>query len=343
MDFLNASFKIGRLFEIDIRVHIFFVIFAAFRLINSRDPEYTIFFITLLFGIVLAHEFGHCFGARAVGGDADQILMWPLGGLAYIHAPMRPWNQFVAVAAGPLVNVVFCLAVMLAFFVMLGDATWLPLHPFASLGNTPEGFDERGLHWYLRVFYHVNLFLLFFNLLPIFPMDGGRLFQIGLWKFLGLREATIVACKFGIAGAVAMLVFWVWNLQQGGMGLSVLPLIAMFGGFSSYQMLQAAQQGYLQEDDPWHASAQDYRYRGGTLIERMLKLKPRERKPREAPRSAATNPNPGGWDRKQRELEKLDAEVDRILQKVSDQGRQSLTYAEEQTLRRATKMRQQRG
>ena len=110
MDFLNASFKVGRLFDINVRVHILFVIWIAFRLISGGGnwTEHAMF-LGMLFGIVLLHEFGHCFGARSVGGDAENILMWPLGGLAYAHAPMTPWAQFVTVASGPAVNAGFCL------------------------------------------------------------------------------------------------------------------------------------------------------------------------------------------------------------------------------------------
>ena len=144
MDFLNGSFRVGRLFGITIRVHILFVIWIAWRLIASGDGwQFHAAFLGMLFGIVLLHEFGHCFGARSVGGFAENILMWPLGGLAYAHAPMTPWAQFVTVASGPLVNVGFCVlaGVVHCFF---GDVKDDPLFPqFQSLNSCLIGFHEN--------------------------------------------------------------------------------------------------------------------------------------------------------------------------------------------------------
>jgi hypothetical protein len=83
MNFLNASFQIGRLFDINIRIHILFLIYIAWRLLGAGSGFLlAAIFMAVLFTIVLIHEFGHCFGARSVGGDARDILMWPLGGLA---------------------------------------------------------------------------------------------------------------------------------------------------------------------------------------------------------------------------------------------------------------------
>lgn len=108
MDFLNGSFPLFRFAGISVRIHILFILFIGMRLLDGRGNfESELIFLTMLFGVVLLHEFGHCFGARAVGGDAENILLWPLGGLAYANAPMTPWAQFVTVACGPLVNVVF--------------------------------------------------------------------------------------------------------------------------------------------------------------------------------------------------------------------------------------------
>ena len=65
--------------------------------------------MAILFVSVLLHEFGHCFGARIMGGRGEEILMWPLGGLAFADPPRRPWPQLVTTVGGPLVNVVICL------------------------------------------------------------------------------------------------------------------------------------------------------------------------------------------------------------------------------------------
>ena len=93
MNFLGGSIRLGRFFDITIRVHVLFFLLIGYWLLTGRDWRVELAFCAMLFGTVLVHEFGHCFGARSVGGYAHDILMWPLGGLAYAHAPMRPWPQ----------------------------------------------------------------------------------------------------------------------------------------------------------------------------------------------------------------------------------------------------------
>ena len=155
MNLLGASFRIGSLFGVNIRIHILFVIWIAFQLFS--DPNNwrgTGLFMAMLFGIILVHEFGHCFGARSVGGDARDIMLWPLGGLAFAQAPMRPWPQFVTVACGPLVNVVFCLISAVALFVGGGRLRQFSLasvarrgsaRPVPKLGVLRLGFLSREL------------------------------------------------------------------------------------------------------------------------------------------------------------------------------------------------------
>src|SRR5688500_9448362 len=76
--------------------------------------------VTMLFAVILLHEFGHCFAARSVGGNADEILMTPLGGLAMAMAPRRPWAQFITVAGGPAVNVGICLICSIGHSITIG-------------------------------------------------------------------------------------------------------------------------------------------------------------------------------------------------------------------------------
>ena len=331
MDFLNASFKVGRLFGIDVRVHILFLIFIGWRLWGSPDWTTTLIFLGLLFGIVLIHEFGHCFGARAVGGDAQNILMWPLGGLAYAHAPMTPWAQFVTVACGPLVNLVFCVVSGIYVFAQTHEAALIFLNPFGGLFVPPAG--RMSLLAAVWVFYQVNLLLLAFNILPIYPMDGGQLFQCLLWPFMGLQRAMTVACQVGLLGCIGL---GIWGLSEGGGGM--LLFIALFGGFTCWQRLKMLKYGMIVDERVKYAP---YRQHGsgrrGGWLARLFKLK---RRPR--PTRPDSNPNPGGWKAKVDEEAERDAELDRILKKVHDQGLHSLNYIERQTLERATRERQQR-
>jgi len=323
MNFLAGSFRVGRLFDIEIRVHMLFVIWVAFRVIQGGAGLSDLYFIGLLFGIVLIHEFGHCFGARAVGGDARHILMWPLGGLAFAHAPMTPWAQFVTVVCGPLVNVAFCVVSGLLLIAASGTVTVLSPNPFNSV-HLPYGVAPW--MWYVGLFYFVNYWLLALNLLPVYPLDGGQLLQCLLWPFLGLQRALDLACKVGIGGCIF---FGIWGVQAGE---PILFFIALFGGFTCWQRLQALRYG-LVIDERMYAPPPRPRS-GGGFWRRVLGRRSRP--------AATSNPNPGGWERKIEQERTLEEEVDRILAKVHREGIQSLSYTERQTLERASRERQRR-
>ncbi len=337
MNFLDGSFQIGRLFGINVRVHILFVVWIAFQMLGAgADWRDELMFLMLLFGIVLVHEFGHCFGARAVGGYAKNILMWPLGGLAYARAPMRPWPQFVTVACGPLVNVIFCVVSALILFAGSGGNYFPSVLPWSSQPLLLQPFVMPAWFEYVLMFYVVNLWLLGFNLMPIYPLDGGQLLHTILWPFLGLRQATITACYVGLMGCG----FFVFQWATGERG-SMLLFIALFGGFTCWQQLQAAKAGLLQEDSPYesyYGPSHDPR----PWWKRILGLSDSRRGSVATRQTASPNPNPGAWERKQESQEREEAELDRILRKVSEHGMQSLSYVERQTLERITRERQTR-
>jgi Zn-dependent protease len=323
MDLARGSLRIGRVAGINVYIHFLFLLWMGYQLFSAGDDwKWTLIFMTVLFAIVLLHEFGHCFGARAVGGDAVQIVLWPLGGLAYAHAPMRPWPQFVTVACGPLVNLGLCLLSASIFIATLGpERAWALISPF-DREYVPLKYDWMP---YLILFYKINFGLLAFNLLPIYPLDGGQLLHTILWPFLGLQRSMIASCYIGLAGA-AYLAYT--GIQGGSGGFRIA--IGIFGGLTCLQMLQRAKQGMLIDDSF------------------IAPVNRRPRKPifgglfRKRGAAEPQNPNPGGWDERVNEEERLDRELDRILQKVHDHGIESLSYVERQTLERATRARRER-
>jgi Zn-dependent protease len=329
MGLLNTSFKIGRLFGITIRIHVLFLIWIGYELFRA-GPNWQIVAAqtAMVFAIVLVHEFGHCFGARAVGGDARNILLWPLGGLAYAEAPMTPWAQFVTIAAGPIVHPVFCAASAAILIATTGQIGVVPLSPFSHAGVQ---YLEAEWQLYVWIFYKTNLALLCFNLLPIFPFDGGQLFRALLWPFLGLHRATIIATQVGLVGAVGL----------GGLGAMrndwFLLAIALFFGSTCWQHLQAARAGLVTEE---FLSA-DHILREKRNVPGFWARLFRARGDRRAARPLEfPNPNPGGWQAREQERERTEAELDRLLKKVSEFGVQSLSYVERQTLERITRERQ---
>lgn len=325
MDFLGGSLKIGRLFGITIRLHMLFVIWVGYNvLIAGDDWTDTLRFYLLLFGVVLCHEFGHCFGARIVGGHADNILLWPLGGLAYAEAPPRPWPQFVTLAAGPLVNFIFALLSGAVFLLLVYYENWF--------GTPAPAYLETAWDRWLSTFFILNVVLFCFNLLPIFPLDGGQLLRTILWPFMGVHRATILATQVGIVGSCVL----------GGLGVMwsqwMLVAIAIFGGLTSLQHYRAARAGLFAE-----------RFLGASQV---LRNKPQRRgfwsrvfggRARPAvKRQSAEAPATGQYDPVAPDSPATAAaELNRLMQKVTEDGPGSLSYVERQRLERLLREREQ--
>ncbi len=163
---------------------------------NYDSPVWNAAEYLALFLIVLLHEFGHAFACRQTGGRANEIVLWPLGGVAYVAPPQRPGATLWSIAAGPLVNV--------ALVPLLLGLNWL----CADLGWTTAMPDLRrflvSLTW-------INGMLLVFNLLPIYPLDGGQILRSLLWFVVGrgrsLQYATMVGFV-GVAGLLGLALWW---------------------------------------------------------------------------------------------------------------------------------------
>src|SRR5204863_7995746 len=112
-----------------------------------------------LFLIVLVHEFGHALACKSVGGKAERIMLWPLGGVAFVQPPERPGAYLWSIAAGPLVNVVL-----------------IPLTLGAYWWAGRLAVSGELLH-FLWMATRINLALLIFNMIPIFPLDGGQILR----------------------------------------------------------------------------------------------------------------------------------------------------------------------
>src|SRR5262249_6956914 len=134
-------------------------------------------------------EFGHALACRSVGGKAERIILWPLGGVAFVEPPPRPGAVLWSIAAGPLVNVVL---------VPLTVTLWI-------VAGRVTGSEGDLYHFFLALTV-MNLVNLIFNLMPFYPLDGGQILRSLLWFFLGPARSLRVACFFGLCGAGALLV-----------------------------------------------------------------------------------------------------------------------------------------
>jgi Zn-dependent protease len=196
----DGSIRLFAFAGIDVFLHWSWFLVAVYE-IQSRSGRYSsilwnILEYLALFLIVLLHEFGHALACRQVGGNANRIVLWPLGGVAYVDPPPRPGATLWSIAAGPLVNV----ALVPVFLVTLSACR--------SAGVTSTAPDLFRL---LRSIAWINGGLLIFNILPIYPLDGGQILRSLLWFVLGRARSLMTAAILGLLGAVAFIGLAVWR------------------------------------------------------------------------------------------------------------------------------------
>jgi Zn-dependent protease len=403
-DPLTWSFPLGRLFGVVIRVHVLFPLVAlavVLRVAVQKDAPSGLWLeaallMVLLFFAVLLHEFGHCFGARWVDGDAHDILLWPLGGLAAIDVPHTPRSHLIAAAAGPAVNLALALVTFLGLaassmtptfnpwqdpfrpvlhnwsdrqdygtskfgggsFVFYGykdaQGEWIDAkgvqeskkeaHREKIPSNDDVEVDEKKSEYYLKSphvrveaeqpyhmapwqalaakFFYVNWVLFLLNLLPGFPLDGGRMLQCLLWTRSDFREATLKAI---FCGFLLMIVIAVYALVINEMLPFLLALFIWYTCRSQWILLETGGE----------ESVFGYDFsQGYTSLEREASA-PRRRRPNFFQRWKQRR----AQLRMQREQETREAEerrMDELLEKVQREGLQSLTDEERRFLTRVS-------
>ena len=220
------SIRLFNFAGIDVFLHWSWFLVAVYQ-IQSRSGRYSsilgnILEYLALFLIVLIHEFGHALACRSVGGNANRIVLWPLGGVAYVDPPPRPGATLWSIAAGPLVNV--CLMPVLGLAVVLTHSQF---------------FLHNRLNFYEPVpsIFWINLGLLVFNILPIYPLDGGQILRSLLWFVFGRAWSLMIAAIIGLAGALAFIGLALWQ-RDLWLGLIALYMIMnCWGGFQHAQTL----------------------------------------------------------------------------------------------------------
>lgn len=247
----SGAFRIFSVAGIDVYLHWTWFIVALIAFQNPMgkydSPVWNVAEYLSLFGIVLLHEFGHAIACRQVGGRADTIMLWPLGGVAFVSPPPRPGAVLWSIAAGPLVNV------------LLLPLTFQPL--LAYIRHEPAVTD---LQQYFQHIALMNLILLGFNMLPVYPMDGGQILQALLWFLIGRAHSLMVVSIIGIIGggillliAAFMIIAQLALLGMGGneaVGAVFFLLISLFVlgrsvlGFRQALTLQRLQHGPRHRD-----------------------------------------------------------------------------------------------
>ena len=230
---MSWSLNIGSVAGTAIRIHVTFLlllawIFGVEYIAGGPQAAWSsLLFIVLLFLCVLLHEFGHIFTARAFGVRTPDVILLPIGGVSRLERiPEKPSEEFLIAIAGPAVNVVIA-----ALLVLVAGANLSADH-LAALESADVSMVDR--------LAAVNLFLAVFNLIPAFPMDGGRVLRALLAARLGYVRATEIAATIGQWVAFAL----------GFLGLFGNPLLIFIAIF----VYLAAAVGSASGGDPRHVA-----------------------------------------------------------------------------------------
>jgi Zn-dependent protease len=222
----QGSFRLFRFAGINVYLHWSWFLIALIE-INARQrayssPVWNVFEYLALFAIVTIHEFGHALACRQVGGNANQIVLWPLGGVAYVDPPMRPGATLWSIAAGPLVNV--------ALLPILSALAWF---------SRSQGWNEtmRDFDVFIQAVWWTNIVLLAFNMLPIYPLDGGQILRSLLWFGLGRARSLLVAVIVGFVGMGGMIAVAVWAHSVWFGILAAFILLNCWNGLRQAQAL----------------------------------------------------------------------------------------------------------
>ncbi|MFM8273998.1 MAG: M50 family metallopeptidase [Gemmata sp.] len=224
------SIKLGRWLGIDLFVHPTFWLLPLFVLVSEAGAStgalaFELLFLFAVFGCVALHEFGHAFAAAANGIRTRHITLYPMGGVAALEGmPRKPVQEIAVALAGPAVNILIAAGL---FAVLLGGDIALSL---ATL-STPDTVDA-----FLGQLLFANLFLAVFNLLPAFPMDGGRVLRAVLATRMSRLRATEIAVTVGTVLAGLLLVGGLW---LGRLGLILIAVVVWMLGRSELAALRA--------------------------------------------------------------------------------------------------------
>jgi Zn-dependent protease len=218
MPTFRSSIRLFRFAGIDLFLHWSWFLIALYE-INTKAGRYSSLAWNVaeylsLFLIVTLHEFGHALACRQVGGTANRIVLWPFGGVAFVDPPPRPGATLWSIAAGPLVNVAL-IPLLFTLGVFARASGLAQIHDFGVL---------------LHAVWVIDVGLLVFNMLPVYPLDGGQILRSLLWFVLGRARSLLVATIIGFVGLVGFVILAVW-MQSPWFGvLAVFLFLNCWGG-----------------------------------------------------------------------------------------------------------------
>lgn len=224
---MRWSIHVARIAGIEIKIHVTFFLLLAWigwgyhRVGGVPAAVDGLLFVSLIFVCVLLHELGHALAAARYGIKTPDITLLPIGGVARLERmPEKPSQEIAVTVAGPAVNLVIALVLWIA----IGLTTGFP---------DPQALQQTGLPMTVRLF-AVNIWLVIFNAIPAFPMDGGRLLRALLAMRMDYARATQIAASIGHGFAFLFFVAGLWWNPM----LILIAVFVYFGASSEAAMAQ---------------------------------------------------------------------------------------------------------
>jgi Zn-dependent protease len=323
-DFLNWSFPLFRIFGIPVRMHWTLPVLVVAHVLQGwvKGGEllagWWACMMGALFLSVLIHELGHCFAARSAGGHADEILLWPLGGLSYVGHGGGPKDDIRVAAAGPMMHVPIAAACLGALMAAKAPWTWQYLNIF----HGRDLFSPWAQYFWMNLLVGVikmQVVLFSFNLLvPAYPLDGGRILVNFLMTRHGRDRAAVVSTYFSIPIGILMIV---WSFAQQDIFLGLIGVWVLSQALLIHKLVKTGEIGA----HPMFGSAPEYDYmperpRRPGMMARWRARRAQKRMEREAAAEA-----------------RLQAQLDAVLDKINREGIGSLTPAEKAILDEASR------
>ena len=318
MNLLLASHRVGQIFGIEIHIaYSLYIIMGIFILQSTGAGIYGIISMLMLPVCVLAHELGHSLASKRFGVRVNRIVLHMLGGAAEIGSLIPgPRAEIIISIMGPAVSLIIA---AVSYYLLLLTI------------NTPAAL----LFYYLM---YMNGFLAIFNLLPVFPMDGGRIALAIAMLLKGPEKALKLVKPLSIAGVVILCAYGLLQIAGGNQSGIMLILIGVLVYFQGNQELQARMYAarYSSLNDSWRNSYTSAPHKDATFT-RKSKAKPAKpkqdsileswKKKRQEARAAKNN----------KRRTELDDRVDEVLKKVKKEGIANLTPGEKAILQSAGK------
>ena len=325
------SLPLGSWFGVRVRMSVFFPLLALALCYRLGTPVVGLSFALVLFISVVAHEFGHVLAARVTGGDGDEILLTPMGGLAFCYPAPTFQSKFWAIAGGPLVNVGLGLIGLLQVLNSSSTAQWF--NPFEFPEVQMAGGPSVVVPVLCQMFFKANWLLLVINLVPVHPLDGGRMLQLVLNAKLGSAVARVWYLRAGAMVGVSMVFGGLmfnntWVMAAGAL---VIPL-------NLVESFQVQRQEYGEESFMGYDFSQGY-----TSLEQS---NADEFESDDQPGVLARWRAQRDEEKRQKQEEEdrdMERQLDQLLEKLHTHGDGSMTASEKRRLQDISERLRQRG